>query len=120
MVVFITVFVSKSIHRNFFYLCLHVYFHILHLNTGVCYFFRYFFFFFFFFFAFFFSAKKKKASTFFFLFGFYGPFKNISLISSLSFIKGGQKLENPGKNHLTLPICDPSEAQTTAVRNLMD
>ena len=25
-----------------------------------------------------------------FLFGFYGPFKNISLISSRSFIKGGR------------------------------
>ena len=38
----------------------------------------------------------------FFLFGFYGPFKNISLILSQSFIKGGQKPENPGKNHLTI------------------
>ena len=36
-----------------------------------------------------------------FLFGFYGPFKNISLISSRSFIKDGQKPESPGKNHLT-------------------
>ena len=35
-------------------------------------------------------------------FGFYGPFKNISLISSLSFIKGGRKPENLGKNHLTI------------------
>ena len=33
---------------------------------------------------------------FFFLFGFYSPFKNISLISSGSFIKGGRKPENPG------------------------
>ena len=33
----------------------------------------------------------------FFLFGFYGPFKNISLISSRPFIKGGRKPENPGK-----------------------
>ena len=33
-----------------------------------------------------------------FLFRFYGPFKNISLISSGSFIKGGRK-PNPGKNH---------------------
>ena len=32
---------------------------------------------------------------FFFWFGFYGPFKNISLISSRSFIKGGRKPENP-------------------------
>ena len=32
-----------------------------------------------------------------FLFGFYGLFKNISLISSRSFIKGGRKPENPGK-----------------------
>ena len=38
----------------------------------------------------------------FFLFGFYGPFKNISLTSSRSFIKSGRKLENPGKNHLTI------------------
>ena len=30
------------------------------------------------------------------------PFKNISLISSRSFIKGGRKPENPGKNHLTI------------------
>ena len=33
---------------------------------------------------------------------FYGPFKNISLISSRSFIKGEQKPENPGKNHMTI------------------
>ena len=33
----------------------------------------------------------------FFLFGFYGCFKNISLISSRSFIKGGRKPENSGK-----------------------
>ena len=39
---------------------------------------------------------------FFFLFGFYGPFKNISLISSRSFIEGGRKPENPEKNHLTI------------------
>ena len=39
---------------------------------------------------------------FFFLFGFYGPFKNISLISSKSFIEGGRKPENPEKNHLTI------------------
>ena len=38
----------------------------------------------------------------FFLFGFYGPFKNISLISSRSFIKGGRKPEYPEKNHLTI------------------
>ena len=38
----------------------------------------------------------------FFLFGFYSPFKNISLISSRSFIKGGRKPENPGENHLTI------------------
>ena len=35
--------------------------------------------------------------------GFYDPFQNISLISSRSFIKGGRKPENPGKNHLTTP-----------------
>ena len=40
--------------------------------------------------------------TFFFLFGFYGPFKNISLISSRSFIKGGRKPENLEKKHLTI------------------
>ena len=34
---------------------------------------------------------------FFFLFGFYGPFKNISLISSRSFIEGGRKPEYPEK-----------------------
>ena len=39
---------------------------------------------------------------FFFLFGFYGPFKNISLISSRSFIEGGRKPENLEKNHLTI------------------
>ena len=33
------------------------------------------------------------------LFGFYGPFKNISLVSRRSFIKGGR---NPGENHLTI------------------
>ena len=38
----------------------------------------------------------------FFLFGFYGPFKNISLISSRSFIEGGRKPVNPEKNHLTI------------------
>ena len=32
----------------------------------------------------------------------YVPFKNISLISSRSFIKGGRKPEYPGKNHLTI------------------
>ena len=39
---------------------------------------------------------------FFFLFGFYVSFKNISLISSRSFIKGGRKPEYPGENHLTI------------------
>ena len=39
---------------------------------------------------------------FFFWFGFYGPFKNISFISSWSFIEGGRKPENPEKNHLTI------------------
>ena len=29
-------------------------------------------------------------------------FKNILLITSRSFIKGGRKPENPGKNHLTI------------------
>ena len=63
---------------------------------------------------------------FFSLFGFYNPFKNISLKWSKSFIKGGRKPENPEKNHLTIRKQnlafprDPSEARTTAVRNLMD
>ena len=39
---------------------------------------------------------------FFFWFGFYGPFKNISLILTRLFIKGGGKPENPGTNHLTI------------------
>ena len=43
-----------------------------------------------------------------FLFRFYGPFKNISFISSRSFIKGGRNPENPGKNHLT--ICKQNAA----------
>ena len=34
--------------------------------------------------------------------GGYGPFKNSSLISNRSFIKGGRKPENPGENHLTI------------------
>ena len=57
-----------------------------------------------------------------FIFGFYSPFKNISLISSRLFIKGGQKPENQRKNHLTIrkQNCDPGKARTTAVRNLMD
>ena len=42
------------------------------------------------------------SNFFFFWFGFYGPFKNISLISSRSFIEGGRKPENPEKNHLTI------------------
>ena len=32
----------------------------------------------------------------------YGPFKNISLILNRSYIKGGRKPENPGKNHQTI------------------
>ena len=39
---------------------------------------------------------------FFFLFGFYSSFENISLISSQSFIKGGRKPENLGKNYQTI------------------
>ena len=49
-----------------------------------------------------FSSKKYFFFFFFFWFGFYGPFKNISLISSRSFIEGGRKPENPEKNHLTI------------------
>ena len=51
-------------------------------------------------------------------FGFYGPFKNISLISSRSLIRGGGKPEYPEKNHLTYRCrtwhltCDPSAART--------
>ena len=37
-----------------------------------------------------------------FWFGFYSPFKNNSLKLSQSFIKGGWKPENWGKNHLTI------------------
>ena len=57
---------------------------------------------------------------------FYVSFKNISLISSRSFIKAGRKPEYPGKKHLTIRkqnmafphvTCDPSETRTTAVRN---
>ena len=70
--------------------------------------------------------KESNETEEFFLFGFYGPFKNISLISSQSFIKGGGKPENPGKKHLTIRkqnlafSHDPSETRTIAVRNLMD
>ena len=39
---------------------------------------------------------------FFFKFGFYSYFKNISLISNWSFIKGGQIPENLRENHLTI------------------
>ena len=46
--------------------------------------------------------KENPDGFFFFWFGFYGPFKNISLISSQSFIKGGRQPENPGKNYLTI------------------
>ena len=69
-------------------------------------------FFFFFFYSrkvlifFLFLNKNVYCGTFFFFFffwfGFYGPFKNISLISSRSFIEGGRKPENPEKNHLTI------------------
>ena len=38
----------------------------------------------------------------FFWFGFYGPFRNISLISSRSFIKCGRRPENPGNKHLII------------------
>ena len=47
-------------------------------------------------------VRPQSFFFFFFLFGFYGPFKNISLISSRSFIEGGRKPENPEKNHLTI------------------
>ena len=76
------------------------------------------------------DKTRQVLSDFFFIiiiwFGFYGPFKNISLISSWSFIKGGRKLESWGKNQLTIRkqnLAFPrvlSEARTTAVRNLMD
>ena len=41
---------------------------------------------------------------FFFWFGFYGPFKNISLISSLSLIRGGGKTVVPGEKPPDLPV----------------
>ena len=41
----------------------------------------------------------------FFLFGFYSPYKYISLILSWSFIKGGRKRENPGKSGSTPFTC---------------
>ena len=61
----------------------------------------------------------------FFLFWLYGPFKNISLKSSQSFIKGGQKPENPGKNHLTIRKQNLAFPHLTRVRlepqpNLID
>ena len=48
--------------------------------------------------------------------GGYSPFKNISLILSQSFIKGGRKPENLGKTTITICKqnlafpCDASEA----------
>ena len=75
-------------------------------------------------------GKKRKSADvslkyFFFSFfwlGFYSPFKNISLISSRSFIKGGQEPGEKPPDHpwaiLGFPTCDPSKARTTAVRNL--
>ena len=41
-----------------------------------------------------------------FLFGFYSTFKNISFISSRSFIKGGRKPENPGKKSHDHPLAE--------------
>ena len=52
---------------------------------------------------------------FFLLFGFYGPFKNISLILSRSFIKGGQP-KNPRKNHLTIRKQNLAFPHVTRVR----
>ena len=57
---------------------------------------------------------KSCFFLFFFLLGFYGPFKNISLISSQPFIKGGQKPEKPGKNHLA--ICKQNLAFPHVIR----
>ena len=57
--------------------------------------------------------NQQSGAVFFFFFFFffwwvgggggmvYGPFKNISLISSRSFIEGGRKPEYPEKKHLT-------------------
>ena len=39
---------------------------------------------------------------FYFFFFFVFVFKNISLISRRSFIKGGRKTREPGENHLTI------------------
>ena len=47
---------------------------------------------------------------------FYGPFKNISLISSRSFIKGGREPENPGRNHLTIRKQNLAFPHVTQVR----
>ena len=61
-----------------------------------------------------------------FLFGLYGPFKDIPLISSRSSSKVDENRRTRGKppdhplTELGFPICDPSKARTTAVRNLMD
>ena len=46
--------------------------------------------------------RQRNMLLLFYLYRFYSPFMNISLISSRSFIKGGRKPENPGKNHLTI------------------
>ena len=59
----------------------------------------------FFFFLFVFNQNELIFYFFFFFFfdlGFMALFKNISLISSQSFSKGGRKPENPGKNHHTI------------------
>ena len=52
------------------------------------------------------------------------PFKNISLISIQSLIRGGRKLEYPGEKPLDLPVqnliyltCAASKARITAVRD---
>ena len=48
------------------------------------------------------TASILLRHAFCFYFMFYSPFKNISLISSRSFIKLERKLKNPGKNPLTI------------------
>ena len=62
------------------------------------------------------GCKKER-------FRFYGPFKNISLISSRSLIRCRRNPGYPEKNHLAYRCrtwhltCVPSEARTTAVRD---
>ena len=70
-------------------------------------------------------TKIQYNKLYFIWFRFYGPFKIISLISSRSLIRGERTQEYSEKNNLTFfcrtwrLTCDPSQARTTAVRDLM-